>query len=303
SCGSKGLVMSLASKQHQPPLAKKGANRLKKVFHPRLMIDYAILLFFTVVLLTPILWLVLATFKTNQEILIDPSFFPSSLNTQGWRDAFTKTNLVGVFLNSFIISSSSTLSVLLVASMAAYPLARFTFFGKNFLTVFFSLGIIVPVTALIVPELYLMYTLRLHDTKIGLILLYTALFFPISFLILRAFFLSIPQSLEEAAIIDGASYWTLLARIVLPLSGPGLSTVAVLVFIWTWNEFLYSLLMMASERNRTVQVAIKFFTAQFDFNLPGMFAAVTLVMLVPIVVFLLLQEKVVSGLTAGATKQ
>lgn len=186
--------------------------------------------------------------------------------------------------------------------MAAYPLARFEFRGKQFLTVFFSLGIIVPVTALIVPELYLMYTLGLHDTKVGLILL-SALFFPISFLILRAFFLSIPQSLEEAAIIDGANYWTLLARIVLPLSGPGLSTVAVLVFIWTWNEFLYSLLMMASEQNRTVQVAIKFFTAQFDFNLPGMFAAVTLVMLVPIVAFLLLQERVVSGLTAGATKQ
>ncbi len=269
----------------------------------RLLVDYAILLFFTLVLLTPITWLVLATFKTNQGILIDPSFFPTSINTQGWQDAFTKTNLVGVFLNSFIISTSSTLSVLLVASMAAYPLARFRFRGRHALTVLFSLGIIVPVTALIVPELYLMFTLRLHDTKIGLVLLYTALFFPISFLILRAFFLSIPQSLEEAAIIDGANYWTLLARIVMPLSGPGMSTVAVLVFIWTWNEFLYSLLMMASESNRTVQVAIKFFTAQFDFNLPGMFAAVTLVMLVPIVAFLVLQERVVSGLTAGATKQ
>lgn len=293
--------MKVVSRSKQPH--QQASRSPSKSFNPRLIMDYAILLLFAVILLTPTLWLVLASFKTNQEILIEPSFFPGSLNFQGWRDVFTKTNLVGVFLNSFIISVSSTLSVLVVASMAAYPLARFEFRGKRFLTVFFSLGIIVPVTALIVPELYLMYTLNLHDTKIGLILLYTALFFPISFLILRAFFLSIPQSLEEAAIIDGASYWTLLARIVLPLSGPGLSTVAVLVFIWTWNEFLYSLLMMASEENRTVQVAIKFFTAQFDFNLPGMFAAVTLVMLVPIVVFLLLQERVVSGLTAGATKQ
>ena len=291
--------MNTASKRIKPNTREKP----RRALNPRVVFDYAVLLFFTLVLLTPILWLVLATFKTNQEILIDPAFFPSALNTQGWVDAFTKTNLVGVFLNSFIISVSSTLCVLVVASMAAYPLARFDFRGKRFLTLFFSLGIIVPVTALIVPELYLMYTLRLHDTKVGLILLYTALYFPISFLILRAFFLSIPQSLEEAAIIDGASYWTLLARIVLPLSGPGLSTVAVLVFIWTWNEFLYSLLMMASESNRTVQVAIKFFTAQFDFNLPGMFAAVTLVMLVPIVAFLLLQERVVSGLTTGATKQ
>ena len=291
--------MNTASKRIKPNTREKP----RRALNPRVVFDYAVLLFFTLVLLTPVLWLVLATFKTNQEILIDPAFFPSALNTQGWVDAFTKTNLLGVFLNSFIISVSSTLCVLVVASMAAYPLARFDFRGKRFLTLFFSLGIIVPVTALIVPELYLMYTLRLHDTKVGLILLYTALYFPISFLILRAFFLSIPQSLEEAAVIDGASYWTLLARIVLPLSGPGLSTVAVLVFIWTWNEFLYSLLMMASESNRTVQVAIKFFTAQFDFNLPGMFAAVTLVMLVPIVAFLLLQERVVSGLTTGATKQ
>ncbi|NIV35755.1 MAG: hypothetical protein GWN58_41770, partial [Anaerolineae bacterium] len=105
----------------------------------RLLVDYAILLFFTLVLLTPITWLVLATFKTNQGILIDPSFFPTSINTQGWQDAFTKTNLVGVFLNSFIISTSSTLSVLLVASMAAYPLARFRFRGRHALTVLFSL--------------------------------------------------------------------------------------------------------------------------------------------------------------------
>jgi raffinose/stachyose/melibiose transport system permease protein len=269
----------------------------------RRILDYVILLFFVIVLLTPIAWLVLASFKTKNGVMIDTSFFPTEVNFQGWIDAFTKTNLASVFLNSFLISTLSTLSVLVVASLAAYPLARFEFLGKRFLTVFFSLGIVIPVTALIVPELFLMYTLRLHDTKLGLVLLYTALYFPISFLILRAFFLSIPQSLEEAAIIDGANYWTLLSRIVVPLSGPGLSTVAVLVFIWTWNEFLYSLLMMSSEHNRTVQVAIRFFKAQFDFNLPGMFATITLVMLVPVVAFLLLQERVVSGLTAGATKQ
>ncbi len=269
----------------------------------RRIVDYAILLFFVVVLLTPIAWLVLASFKTKNAVMIDTSFFPTEVNFQGWIDAFTKTNLASVFLNSFLISTLSTLSVLIVASLAAYPLARFEFWGKRFLTVFFSLGIVIPVTALIVPELYLMYTLHLHDTKLGLVLLYTALYFPISFLILRAFFLSIPQSLEEAAIIDGANYWILLYRIVLPLSGPGLSTVAVLIFIWTWNEFLYSLLMMSSEHNRTVQVAIRFFKAQFDFNLPGMFATITLVMLVPVIAFLLLQERVVTGLTAGATKQ
>jgi raffinose/stachyose/melibiose transport system permease protein len=290
--------MMVASSKHSE--AKEAG---KRSINPRRFLDYAILLFFTVVLLTPLVWLVLASFKSKGSVMVDTGLFPKEFSFQGWIDAVTKTNLASVFLNSFMISTLSTLSVLLVASLAAYPLARFEFWGKRFLTVFFSLGIVIPVTALIVPELFLMYTLKLYDTKLGLILLYTALYFPISFLILRAFFLSIPQSLEEAAIIDGANYWTLLARIVVPLSGPGLSTVAVLVFIWTWNEFLYALLMMSSEHNRTVQVAIKFFKAQFDFNIPGMFASITLVMLVPVIAFLVLQERVVSGLTAGATKQ
>lgn len=114
--------------------------------------------------------------------------------------------------------------------------------------------------------------------------------------------MSLPPELEEAALIDGANYWTMLFRLIMPLSMPGISTVGVLVFIFTWNEFLYALLLISSAEHRTVQIAIRFFKSTFDFNLRGMFAAITLVMIVPILVFIVLQERVVSGLTAGATK-
>jgi raffinose/stachyose/melibiose transport system permease protein len=266
------------------------------------VIYYAVLVFFTFVLLLPVIWLVLASFKTNSEILSASGFFPEQFRLQGYRDALTQVALGRFFLNSFIVSTSSTILTILIASMAAYPLSRFRFPLRGTITLIFSLGIVVPVTSLIVPEVLIIRWLRLTDTKIGLILLYTALFFPLSFVILRAFFMSIPHEIEEAAIIDGASYWTLLFRLIMPLSVPGISTVGVLVFIFTWNEFLYALLLISSEENRTVQIAIRFFTSTFDFNLPGMYAAITMVMIVPIIVFLLLQERVVSGLTAGATK-
>lgn len=266
------------------------------------IVYYLILLFFTAALLLPVTWLILASFKTNAEILSGSGFFPEQFRLEGYQDAIEGVAIGQFFLNSFIVSTSSTILVILVASMAAYPLARLLVPWRNTLTLIFALGIVVPVTSLIVPEVFIMRWLHLNDTKHGLILLYTALYFPLSFVVLRAYFLSLPPEIEEAALIDGANYWTMLFRLIMPLSLPGISTVGVLVFIFTWNEFLYALLLISSAENRTVQIAIRFFKSTFDFNLRGMFAAITLVMILPILVFIFLQERVVSGLTAGATK-
>lgn len=263
---------------------------------------YIILAWFTVAMLFPIGWLVMAAFKTNAEILSASSYLPDSLNLKGFQDAVSQVNLVRYLGNSLVISASSAALVVLVSSLAAYPVARFRFRGREFVTTLFALGLVLPLSALIVPETLIIRTLGLYDTRIGLILLYAAIFLPISFLVMRAFFLSLPTSIEEAAIVDGASYWQILRHIVAPLSMPGISTVGIMIFVFTWNEFLFATLILSSEEKRTAQVAIRFFQSQFDFNLPGMFAAISIVMVVPIIVFVLLQEKVVSGLTAGANK-
>ncbi len=263
---------------------------------------YLILAWFTVAMLFPIGWLVLASFKTNAEILGAGSYLPESLNLTGFEDALSQVNLLKYLFNSLLISAGTAFTVVVVSSMAAYPVARFQFRGRELVTTLFALGLVMPLTALIVPETLIIRTLGLYDTRIGLILLYAAIFLPISFLVMRAFFLSLPTSIEEAAIVDGASYWQILYKIVAPLSMPGISTVAIMIFVFTWNEFLFATLILSSEDKRTAQVAIRFFQSQFDFNLPGMFAAISIVMIVPILVFIVLQEKVVSGLTAGANK-
>ena len=263
---------------------------------------YAILAWFTIAMLFPITWLVLAAFKTNAEILSASSYIPETWNLKGFSDALSKVGLLRFLLNSFVASAGAAALVVVVASLAAYPVARFTFRGREAVTVLFSLGLVMPLSALIVPETLIIRTIGLYDTRIGLILLYAGIFLPISFLVMRAFFLTLPASIEEAAILDGAGYWQILTRIIAPLSGPGISTVGVIIFVFTWNEFLFATLVLSSESKRTAQVAIRFFQSQFDFNLPGMFAAITIVMLVPIFVFIILQERVVRGLTAGATK-
>ena len=147
--------------------------------------------------------------------------------------------------------------------------------SSSAITAIFTLGIFVPLTALTVP---------------------------ITFVVYRGFFLNIPKDLESAAQIDGAGYFTTLGKIVLPISIPAFATVIVLVFIRTWNEFYYAFLLTGSPQNRTVQMSIRFFTSAFDFNFPGLFASLFLVMLVPVVLYIAFQERVVSGLTAGATK-
>ena len=268
-----------------------------------LVVLYLSLAFFTVVMLGPILWLVASSFKTNAEILSGSWFVPEQVNLDGFADAFAEGDLNRAFVNSLINSVSTTVLVLTIASLAAYVLARHEFPFSRLLTAAFSLGIVVPITSMIVPVSYVVRRIGLFDSRPGLILVYTAIYFPISFLIMRAYFMNIPKEIEQAAYVDGAGLFTVLRRVALPLSTPGLATVAVIVFVFSWNEFLYALILTSSPELRTAQIALRFFTSQFDFNLPAMFATVTIVMAVPIVVFIALQERVISGLTAGATKQ
>jgi raffinose/stachyose/melibiose transport system permease protein len=256
----------------------------------------------TVFTVIPVVWLILSSFKTNSQILSESLGIPSPWNFQGYVDAFQTANLHVYFLNTILVSSVSTALTMGLAILAAYPAARFDFPGNRIVTLTFTLGIFVPLTALTVPVVIVIRALGLYDTKTALVLVYSALFFPITFVVYRGFFLNIPKDLESAAAIDGAGYFTTLGRIVLPISVPAFATVIVLVFIRTWNEFYYALLLTGSVQHRTVQVAIQFFTSAFDFNFPGLFASLTLVMIVPIVLYIIFQEKVVSGLTAGATK-
>jgi ABC-type glycerol-3-phosphate transport system permease component len=263
---------------------------------------YATLVLLSVLALAPTLWVVLSSFTTGQRIYSGKSYVPIPFTLDGYADVFAEVHLQRYLLNSFVYATGATAGALVVGLLAAYPTVRMRFPFRRTTTTVFALGLAIPIISLIVPEYFVLLKTGMYDTKAGLTLFYVALFFPLAFVMLRAYLVQIPVDVEEAARVEGAGYFTILWKVVTPLARPGLATVAVIVFISVWNEFLFALVLAPSSGNENVQIALTTFKAQFQYNVSGMLAGTTLVMLVPVAAFLLLQRQVIAGLAAGATK-
>jgi len=262
---------------------------------------YGVLIVLAIFALVPTLWVMTSSFKTGGQIF-SGGLIPHPFTLQGYKDAFTQIDLGGYLLNSALYAIGGSLGALVTALLAAYPMARYDFPSRGVLVATFSLALAIPVIGLATPEFFIMRKLGLFDTRLGFVIFYSGLFFPLSFVILRAFLVSLPPELEEAAIVDGAGYFTIIRRIVLPLARPALATVAVVVFVGVWNEFYFANLLTASDATQNVQVGLSAFRAQFQFNVGATLAGATIVMMVPILAFLALQRQVIAGLTAGTTK-
>jgi raffinose/stachyose/melibiose transport system permease protein len=263
---------------------------------------YGVLSGVALLALGPALWVVLSSFKRGTQVFSGSVGLPSPWTLQGYADAFSQVHLERYLLNTALYAGGGTLGALTIALLAAYPTARFAFVGRNTLVALFSLALAIPIVGLATPEFFVVRQLGLYDSRIGLVIFYTALLFPLAFVILRAFLVNVPREVEEAALVDGASYAGILVRIVIPLSRPALATVAVISFVSIWNEFFFANLFTASIDNQNAQLALAGFKSMFGFNVGGTLAGATLVMLVPILIFLLLQRQVVEGLTAGSSK-
>jgi len=266
------------------------------------LIKWIIIISFVFYAIFPFLWLVLASLKTNAELLDDPFKLPKVFQFKNYTDAIEAAGLGRLIINSLVISTSATFLNILFSSMCAFAIARHTFWGRNVLFLTISAGILVPLNALIIPYFAIINYLNLYDTRTGLILVYCAIGLPVSTFILTEFFRSIPKEIEEAAFLDGCNFASRYFRIMLPLALPGLATAGTFQFILCWNEFIYAMLLTSSTDIRTIQFGISYFTNQFFSDYVGMFAAVVVSILPSITVFIFFQEKVISGLTAGSVK-
>lgn len=263
---------------------------------------YLFLVVIVVITLGPLIWVFLSAFKTNQEIIRTPLSLPSSWSLDGFRAALDLAPIPTFYVNSVIVSVSATLLNVLLVSMGAYVLARTHSKFSNLLMAILSVSLFIPITAMLQSIYSVISGMGLYDTRAGLILVYTAMNLPMTLFIMRVHFLSVPLEIEESAYIDGASFGKTFFTIALPISKPGLSTAAVLCFISCWNEFLFALTLTSKTENRTVPLALNYFTSAFSFNYTALFAAIVMVVLPSILVFILLQEQVVSGLASGAVK-
>mgnify|MGYP004727331901 FL=1 len=264
--------------------------------------SYLFMALCVLVALFPIVWVVLSSFKTNREILSNGLQLPSTFSFSGYKQALEMAPILKFFVNSLIVSFASTALNVFILAMAGYVFAKKKFRFKNLIFGILPLSMVIPSTAHMSPVYTVITKLHLYDTKMALILVYTALNMPISLMILRSAFAAIPTELEEAAYIDGAGFFRTFWQVMMPCAKGGLASAAVLAFLGSWNEFTFALLLTSSTSTRTLPLSLSYFTSQFSFNYTAMFAAITIAVLPSIIVFSIFQEQVCSSLTAGSVK-
>jgi multiple sugar transport system permease protein len=253
--------------------------------------------------LFPFYWLVNTSLKAGPDLssarLVSPH--PTLDN---YRSIFGDAAFTTALRNSAIVSATTTALALLVGSFAAYALARLRLRRKFLiLALFLSISTFPPI-AIAAPMFQLWTNLGLYNTLPGLVIPYLAFALPLTVYILVSFFREIPREIEEAALVDGATRWQVLWRIVLPLAAPGLATAAILTFIAAWNEFLLAITLTSSVDARTVPAAIAFFTGSTEYEQPlGTISAASVVISLPLVIVVLIfQRRIIAGLSSGAVK-
>ncbi len=253
--------------------------------------------------LAPLIWTFLSSLKPDNEIIRHSArVFPDVFVLDHYRNLFKQTAFLTYFLNSLIVGIVATPLTLLIATPAAYSLTRFRFRGRDFYAALILFSYMVPLLLLGIPMFLIMRYLHILNTRLSLILSYVAFSLPFSMWMLRSFFLSIPLSLEEAAMVDGASRQQALARIVLPLSKPGLISCGIFTFVLVWNEYTLALLFIRSESLKTLPIGIAAFIGTTAYEWGYILSAI-IMMTVPILVgFIFVQKALIRGFLAGATK-
>ena len=271
---------------------------------PRQKVSWGTANFVVVALaLIPVLWMVSLSFKTPAAIL-DPSYLPKQWTLSNYHQILSTSQFIRPLVNSIGIGLISTLVAVVLASMAAYAVARLRFPGKGLLIGMALLIAVFPQIALITPMFSIERALGLFNTWAGLIIPYVAFGLPLGIYILSAFFREIPWELEKAAKMDGATPFQAFMKVIAPLAAPGMVTTAILVFLACWNDFLFAISFTSTTASRTAPASIAYFSGSSQFTVPtGPIAAAAVVITIPIIIFVLFfQRRIVAGLTSGAVK-
>lgn len=250
----------------------------------------------------PFLWVVLSSFKENAEILSSTWGFKKGFDFFNYVQAFKTAPIARYYVNSIFVVFFSVLLNLIIASLAAYVLARFRFKGRNFFQMIFVLALLIPGAALLQPLYTSMNKIGLYDTIWALVIVYAGFGLPASVFIMTNYFVTIPKELDEAACIDGAGFLRTFLQIIVPVSKSGYSTAAILQFLLSWNEFQFAITLTQSDKARTLPVALYYFKSAFASDYGALFAAVIIVSIPSIIIFTLAQEQVVNGLVSGSVK-
>ena len=263
----------------------------------------AILVVGAVIMVTPFVYMLSTSFKSQAYVLtVPPQFIPNPATTANYSQALTTQNFGLYFVNSLFVAVTSTAISLLVSSMMAYGFARFQFRGRELIFRLLLIGLVVPAMMLIIPQFILAKYFGLIDSLGGLIIFYVAGSLALNTFLLRGFFAAIPGELDQAMQVDGANAWTRYWRLAIPLAKPALATATIFTFLACWDEFAWALTIINTPEKRTLPIAIRLFQGQNATQWGLVFAASVIAIVPVIVVFLVFQRYFVQGLTSGAVK-
>jgi raffinose/stachyose/melibiose transport system permease protein len=268
----------------------------------KLIPRYLILTIFMLIVCIPLWGALMSAFKSNSELLSSPFSLPQTWTLENFKEAWTVGRFSQFFKNSVFVTTVVVIVSVFLSILSGYAFGQLPLPGKKLLFPLMLIGYMVPFEAVIIPLYHWMGALGLRNTYWALILPQIGLSVSFGTLWMSSFFENAPQELVDAATIDGATRWQTLWGILFPLSRPATTTLIVLIFMWTWNEFLLALVMVQSESMRTLPVGLAFFQGRFSSNIPLMAAGAIIVALPTILIYILFQRFFIRGMLGGAIK-
>ena len=266
--------------------------------------SHVVLSIWAIIVIVPLLWTLMTSFKTTSEIFASPFKLPSKLQLVNYIDAWTTAGIGKFFFNTVFVVGSALVLVMLLGSMCAYVLARFDFPGNRIIYYMMLGGLMIPIFLAIVPLFFVLRNFGLLNTLPGLAITYVAFALPFTVFFLYAFFRQLPYEISEAAAIDGANEWRTFFQIMLPMAKPGLATVAIMNFLGLWNQFLLPVALNTNSKNYVLSQGLANFasSAGYDVNFGAEFAAVVIVVAPVLVVYVIFQRQLQGSVSQGTMK-
>ncbi len=275
-----------------------GRSRFLMVFSKTLV--YVTLILIMIVQAFPLVWMVLTSVKNQREVF--SSFLPQRLDFSNFVRVWKAINLPQHLMNSLYVTTLTVVIVVIVATLAGYVFARFNFRGKDWLFYIFIAAMMIPGQAILIPMFQFLKAIGLLNTLTGLSLSYLGGAVAFSIFLMRAFFVSLPRELGDAAKMDGAGEWGVFRYIYLPLAKPGIATVVIIQSMGIWNEFMFSNTFISSPGSKTIQAALFQAVGRYSTDYTALSSGLMLALIPIFTIFLILQKQFIQGLTAGAVK-
>lgn len=255
---------------------------------------------YAVISLYPLIWLLFYSFKNNNEIFVSNPFgFPKVLRFENYVKAWSEYNVPVYFANSVIVSCSTVVLTIILALLFSYAVARMKWRGRGAVRLIVSLGMFIPVQAILIPVARTVNGLNLTSNHMGLILPYTGINLAFATLVYYGFFVNIPTELEEAACIDGANIYACFFRIIVPLVKPATATLAIYIFLNAWNEFVLANVLVVSDRLKTLPLGVLFLQGAFTTDWGAMGATMVVASLPTVVIYCVFSQQVENAITIG----